>query len=222
MPIPRVAIFVFGILMHHVNKMHTHILWRTLLLTEICFKTGVYIFYGKVKWGNLAGFATRIAMVEAVMKPLPSDARSYQKILVVSWTLPMLIIATIYAGNMTALIAKPTLEIPIKDAEDLVNQNKISWTLLKGSILSHFFKKMAPGTMQRKLYDQAEALTKHDCLTARNEPFWKSGKYAMPCTGISVMSLMQFDYSQTGICNYYKTPDIFAKVNFALAFQVLI
>ena len=43
MPIPRVAIFVFGILMHHVNKIHTHILWRTLLLTEICFKTGVVI-----------------------------------------------------------------------------------------------------------------------------------------------------------------------------------
>ena len=179
-----------------------------------------YIYYDKVKWGQLGGFAIRTAMVEAVNKPLPLNAKSYQKLLVVSWTLPMLILATAYAGNMTAMIAKPTLEIPIKDAEDLVSQDTMSWTLTANTVLPYFFKKSPPGTVLRELYDEAEELVNHDCYSARNEPFWKSGKYAMPCTGISVMSLMSYDYGQTGICNFYKTPDVFAKVNFALAFQV--
>ena len=113
----------------------------------IIFGLAEYIFYGKVKWGNLAGFATRTAMVEAVMKPLPSDAKSYQKLFILSWTLPMFILATAYAGNMTAMIAKPTLEIPIKDAEDLVNQNKISWNLLKSSVLPQNDQKTSWGNV---------------------------------------------------------------------------
>ena len=179
-----------------------------------------YIYYRKVTWGHLAAFAIRTAMVEAVPKPLPLNAKSYQKLLILSWTLPMFILATAYAGNMTALIAKPSLEMPVKDAEDLVSQSMILWTLTANTVIPYFFKNSAPGTVLRELYDQSEEFTKHDCYSARNEPFWKSGKYAMPCTGISVMSLMSFDYSQTGVCNFYKTPDIFAKVNFALAFQV--
>ena len=199
-------------------------IWLMLIsvssLFIIIFGMADYIFYGKVKWSHLAGFTTRTAMIEAVMKPLHDDAKSYQKLFVVSWTIPMFILATAYAGNMTARLAKPTLEILVKDAEDLVNQNQILWTLNYGTLVVPAFKNSAPGTVFRKLYDKAEAITHHDCYSARNEPFWKTRQYAMPCSGISVLSLMSFDYSKTGSCNYYKTSDIFAKVNFALAFQV--
>ena len=186
----------------------------------IIFGIADYIFYGKVKWGHLAGFTTRTAMIEPVMKPLPTDAKFYQKLFIVSWTIPMFILASAYAGNMTAMLAKPTLEILVKDAEDLVNQNQISWALPRGTVVVPYFKSSAPGTVLRKLHDKAELITHHDCYSARNEPFWKTKEYAMPCTGVSVMLLMSFDYSTTGLCNYYKTSDTFAKVNFALAFQV--
>ena len=36
----------------------------------IIFGIADYIFYGKAKWGHLAGFTTRTAMIESVMKPL--------------------------------------------------------------------------------------------------------------------------------------------------------
>ena len=196
------------------------ILLSVMIAFIVIFGLADYIFYGKVKWGHLAGFATRTAMIEAVTKPLPNDAKSYQKLFIISWTLPMFILATAYAGNMTAMMTKPTFSIPIKDAEDLVNQNQISWTLNKGTVVEPLFKSFDTGTTYRKLYDNAEAIFPHDCYTERNKPFWKSGKYAMPCTGVSITSLMSFDYSQTGLCNYIRTPDIFSKAIFALAFQV--
>ena len=47
MPIPRVPVYIFSILRHQVKIIHTPFLWRTHLLTQISFKTGVaYKAYG--------------------------------------------------------------------------------------------------------------------------------------------------------------------------------
>lgn len=179
-----------------------------------------YIYYGKADWKNLAGFVVRTTMVEVVSKPLPNNAKSYQKLLIISWTLPVFVLAAAYAGNLTAFMARPVLEQPIKDAEHLVNQNEMSWILTAGTILPEYFKQSAPGSVMRRLYDNVGKITTHSCYTIRNEPDWKSGKYAAPCTGISFMALISDDFSRTGRCNFYKTPDIFDNVNFAMATQV--
>ena len=159
-------------------------------------------------------------MVESVHNAIPHNAKSYQKLLIISWTLPLFILASAYAGSLTAKIAKPTLEKPIEDAIDLVNQNDISWILTDGTELTRHFRNSPQGTTSRKLYDQAGILTQHDCYSARNELFWKSGKYAAPCTGISIMALMADDFSSTGKCNYYTTSDKLDKSVLSLAFQV--
>ena len=159
-------------------------------------------------------------MVESVHNAIPHNAKSYQKLLIISWTLPLFILASAYAGSLTAKIAKPTLEKPIEDAIDLVNQNDISWILTDGTELTRHFRNSPQGTTSRKLYDQAGILTQHDCYSARNELFWKSGKYAAPCTGISIMALMADDFSSTGMCNYYTTSDKLEEYILSLAFQV--
>ena len=41
MSIRRVPIYIFGILRDHITMIHIHFLWRTHLLTQISFKTGV-------------------------------------------------------------------------------------------------------------------------------------------------------------------------------------
>ena len=41
MSIPRVPIYIFGILRDHITMIHIHFLWRTHLLAQISFKTGV-------------------------------------------------------------------------------------------------------------------------------------------------------------------------------------
>ena len=41
MSIPRVPIYIFCILRHHVTIIHVHFQWRTHLLTQVSLKTGV-------------------------------------------------------------------------------------------------------------------------------------------------------------------------------------
>ena len=173
-----------------------------------------------MNWDQVGGFVLRTAMVEAVYIPLPNYSKCYQKCLILSWTVPMFILAVAYAGNMTALIAKPSLEKPIKDAIDFVNQNDMSLTMTTGDVGYFYFKTSSPGTLMRRIYDRVDKWSTCDCYCARDKPFWKSGQYAMPCSGVSVMSLRAYDYSETGLCNYYTTPDMFVKKNLALAFQV--
>ena len=177
------------------------------------------IYYGKVNWQKLGGFVLRTVMIE-VKNPLPDNSKLYQKQLIIFWTVPMFILAAAYAGNMTAMIAKPSLEKPIKDAEDLVYHKKMSVALVDGDVGEPYFRTASPGTVMNKMFEMVDIWTASDCYQARNLPFWKSGKYAMACAGLSVMSLMSYDYSRTGLCNYYKTPDMFFRMDLAFAFQV--
>ena len=199
-------------------------IWMALLAMIPCYILVLgltdYIYYGKVNWDYLAGFVMRTAMVEGAIKPLPDVAKSYQKLLIIFWTLPMFLLAASYAGNMTSFMAKPFVEKPIRDAEHLVNQNEMSWIMTLGTPLPAYFKGSEPGTWKRRLYDNAGKFTIHDCYTIRNEPEWKRGEFAAPCSGISYRALISYDYSKTGMCNYYTTPDTLWNVNFAMVTQV--
>ena len=44
MSIPRVPIYNFDFLRHHVSMIYAHFLWRTHLLTQISLKTGVHLY----------------------------------------------------------------------------------------------------------------------------------------------------------------------------------
>ena len=46
MSIPRVPIYIFCILRHHVTIIHVHFQWRTHLLTQVSLKTGVIVSCG--------------------------------------------------------------------------------------------------------------------------------------------------------------------------------
>ena len=198
--------------------------WVVLLLLVPCYIlilwVADYIQYGCVRWHKLTGFVIRTILKESVSNPIPHNAKSYQNLLIISWTLPVFVLTSAYAGSFTAMIAKPTFEKPIKDANDLVNQNEISWILTDEAYATQLFRSSPPGTVFKKLYDQVGILTSHDCYTVRNELFWKSGKYAAPCTGIAIMALMADDFSLTGKCNYYTTSDKLGTSIYSLAFQV--
>ena len=198
--------------------------WVVLLALVPCYILVLwvadYIQYGCVRWNKLADFVIRTVMKEPVSNPMPHNARSYQNLLIISWALPLFVLTSAYAGSLTAMTAKPTIKKPIKNVNDLVDQNEISWILSDGTPLAENFRNSPPGTVMRKLYDQVGMLTIHDCYTARNELFWKSRKYAAPCTGISIMALIADDFSSTGKCNYYTTSEKLYTNIFSLAFQV--
>ena len=73
----------------------------------------------------------------------------------------------------------------------------------------------------RKLYEKSSKMVA-GCSTIKDEPFWRTGKYAAPCSYTSMQALISDDYTRTGKCNYYMTKDVMHHMNLAMAFQVFI
>ena len=104
-----------------------------------------YNYFGQMKWEMFASFVLRASVMEGTGKSLPEKAL-YQKLLILFWSLPLFVLVTAYTGNMTALITKPMLQRPIKDVNELVNQDEIGWTMVKGSSMIHSSKRAPSGT----------------------------------------------------------------------------
>ena len=104
-----------------------------------------YIYFGQMKWERFASFVLRACVMETRGISLPVN-KLYQKILVLFWCLPLFVLITAYRGNMTALITKPTLHRPIENVNELVNQDEIGWTMVKGSSMIHSSKRAPSGT----------------------------------------------------------------------------
>ena len=82
------------------------------------------------------------------------------------------------------------------------------------------YLKNAPlGSNMRRLYEGA-TIDFDDCYSAREKPFWKTGRVAAPCIATSIRELMHYDFTKTGRCNYYATEDEMHHMNMGLPFQV--
>ena len=73
----------------------------------------------------------------------------------------------------------------------------------------------------RKLFEKSSKLVA-GCSTIKDETFWRTGKFAAPCSYTSMKALISDDYTRTGKCNYYMTSDVMHHMNLAMAFQVSI
>ena len=102
-------------------------------------------YFGDMKWEVFASFVIRTSVMEQRVECPPAN-RLYQKILILSWIVPLFVLITGYVGNMTALITKPTLQKPIKDIDELVNQNDIHWMIEKESSIVTYLKSAPSGT----------------------------------------------------------------------------
>ena len=148
--------------------------------------------------------------------------RFHQKLLIIIWIWAFLVLTHAYGGNLTAMIAIPSIHKPIDNVEGLINQDELSWFFPGGTSFHEYLKSAPSGSKMGKLYEGATITPYDDCYTARNKPFWKSGKFAAPCIMTSIRSLLDDDFSLTSKCNYYATSDIMHHMNLALAFQVSI
>ena len=72
MSIPRVAIYIFGILRNHITMIHVHFPWRTHLLAIISFKTGV---------PSLLCSLSFLSKEEGFPRFLPSDHRAARRLM---------------------------------------------------------------------------------------------------------------------------------------------
>ena len=131
-----------------------------------------YAFCGSVDWEALIGFILRTSLSEND-SALPENKWAYQKILLVFWISSVFILIQSYAGNLTAMLTRPTLPEMIRNAEDLLSQEDISLVIQKGTIEEFHFRAAASGTMLRSLYKRSTIMTRltpserfrHGCYT---------------------------------------------------------
>ena len=182
-----------------------------------------YFYCGVTDWDDLCGFVIRNALSEQNCR-FPTRAQAYQKILIITWIWSMLVIVQAYSGNLTAMLAKPKLQTPIRTLDELMNQEEISWVIEKDTLAELYMKTSKTGTIMKKLYNGAtpmplltpEERGQYGCYAAKLKG---SGKFGSIC-GAGIMEMYARDFSETGKCNFYLLEEKFLTSVLAMAFQV--
>ena len=177
-----------------------------------------YLYAGYAELGDLSGFIIRTAMSEQKSQLL-NCSQGYKKLLIIIWASCMLVLVQSYAGNLTAMLARPKLQEPIKTFEQLLNQNEIQW-IIADETREYHMATSNPGSVPRRLYEGSNLITNKPNLKCFTTELLKDGLYGSICNSGSIMALMNYDYSTTGKCNYYTTEERFLTSGASIAFQV--
>ena len=170
-----------------------------------------YLFTGYADLGGITDFVVRNALSEQNYA-LPNDKQAYKKLLIIIWVWSMLVLVQSYAGNLTAMLARPKLQEPIRTLEELLSQNEVSW-IISDQLAQYYLKTSKSGSVLRRLYDRRTII--HDQSTDCS-----STEYGSICASGTIFALMTDDYSKTGKCNYYTIEDKFLASGSSMAFQV--
>ena len=201
--------------MWHIADPFTYHVWLTIFLSGPLYLAAMglidYFYYGSADWGQLCGFILRNALSEQ-NSGLPKNTKIFQKILIITWLWSVLVLVQAYAGNLTAMLAKPSLQNPIRTLEELLGQNKISWVIEKGTVVDYFTSTAAPGTVMNKLSERATIMSPltpqermmYGCYTSK---LIEGRRFASLCDKGSLRTLLAQDFSETGTCNFYLLKD---------------
>ena len=129
-----------------------------------------------------------------------------------------------YAGNLTAMITRPTIIMKYESLEDVLYQEELSLVTEDGSAIIANMRQTPPESVYNKLMDKTE---KMDTI---NREDWPSGcfspetyisrEHASLCDIHSMNAHLSDDYSANGMCNWYTTKSKFFHVPIMMAFQV--
>ena len=199
----------------------THEVWIGFIISIPLYLLAMgladYLYGRSVDLGALTGFVIRNALSEQNSR-LPSHTKAYQKILLMIWVWSMIVLVQAYAGNLTAMLAKPNFHDPITTFEDLLTQNEMSWAIGQYSSAYHYLGKSAPDSIMKRLHDRAIPIEySRTCFTKEME---QNRGIAVLCDNSQIIALISKDYSKTGKCNYYVTEDKLLPTGRAMAFQV--
>ena len=171
-----------------------------------------YLYGGNMDWEMLCGFVLRNALSEQNCKPIGYN-RAYQKILIIVWLLSVFVLVQSYAGSLTAMLAKPKFQDPIKTVDELLNQREIPWVIEKGTPTEYLTSTAESGTAMRRLFEMSTLMSHltpmerfmYGCYTTKIAQ--GKEKFASLCDKGSIMALLSQDFSNTGKCNYYLIED---------------
>ena len=181
-----------------------------------------YLFSGWADWGKLSSFVLRNALCEHYT--LPTYKNAYQKIFIMTWVSMSMLMVYAYSCNLTAMLAKPQLQAPIRSFEDLLSRNDIQLVIEKGYIIENILSAAPPGSVLRRLLERSTIMPNmspqekgiYGCYAAK----LKQG-FASFCDVAEIMAMTAYNYGATGKCDNYLLVDrINQPVMSPLAFQV--
>lgn len=179
------------------------------------------------EWATLVGFVLRNILSENMCK-IP-DRNNYQKFLTCIWMLCSFVLVMSYAGNLTAMIATPNLDMKFSKPEDLLHQQEITLVVEDGiGAIEYMSQSPSGSTMSRLLektyilrhdYDLAPEEWMENCFTTTDRYI---GNYGAICDIDSIKSRLSDDFSKNGRCNWYITKKSLFEVPSVMVFQVCI
>ena len=172
-----------------------------------------YLHSGSTNWEAAFSSVIRSALSERKNKLTPKHF--YQKLLVLAWSWMMVVLISAYKGNLLAMITRPTLNFPFKNAEGVVDINQVEWGMADPGMLQAFLKNSSKGTTFRTIYDKAIK-----SFSICTESHATAAELAMVMDISCARRLIAKDFTSTGICNYYLTQDRILALDSVLAFPV--
>ena len=169
-----------------------------------------------VPWATLIGFVLRNVLSENTGK-LP-DKRLYQKIMVYAWVWSCFVLVMAFAGNLTALITRPKLEMKYTRPDHFLNQSDMTLVTEYGTGLA---AKLQNDPLKRALMNETEYLSlsanwTSNCFTNVTQ---YTGRHASICDMFSTQIVLSDDFKESGVCNWY-TMEFTRAEPIAMAFQV--
>ena len=173
-----------------------------------------YAFNGSTNWEASASSIVRSVLSERKRRSPPKHL--YQKLLILVWSWMMVVLICAYKGNLLAMITKPIIKTPFKNAEELVEQTHVRWGVGKDDIISSYGESFSMGTTMRKIIDKAISCADALCTVEMKH----NKQIAAIFDASKARYVISNDMRKTGTCNYYLTQDRILSSGYVLAFQV--
>lgn len=120
------------------------------------------------------------------------------RIIVGSWWLVVLVVATTYCGNLVAFLTFPKIDSPISTIGDLLEmRDTISWSISPGSYLQSEIK-ISKEPKYRTLYSGSNSLDLH---SATMLPLIQEGRHVYIDWKLRLMYVMRRNYLVTDKCD---------------------
>ena len=182
-----------------------------------------YIADRHVNWEILVGFVMRNVCSETMGK-LP-DKRPYQKILVFVWVWSCFVLVMSFAGNLTAMLIKPKIDMKFTEPEHFLDQDEMTLVTEVGSELKGYMNSLPSHYVTKKLLLKTEIMTyeeewESNCFTTRTH---YSRRHASICDNLSIQTVLSDAFEYTRQCKWYTMNANIMGVTkpLAMAFQVI-
>ena len=186
-----------------------------------------YFATGKLNWARSMGFVMRNVLSENMAIQRHKTHRLYEKVLVLAWVWSCFVLVMSFSGNLTAMITRPKLDMKFMKPEHFLDQEEISLVIEEGVGAVYYMSASPINSTLRRLIDKTQRMEADDewasnCFTRDAQ---NSRKHASICDNVSILTLLDKDFVETGKCNWYTLESGgfyqgFSHVGDGMAFQV--